>query len=196
MRISAGALIVCSLLLLSGCGLYQSHGYGKVARSPLPERHITPVFLPPNAPSISQRFRPVNLSPNGGHKGFDIFVPSRTPVLAAAPGTVSVVDVSVLYGRRILVNHARVADGFRLQTRYFHLSEPLVEPGQSVQRGELIGYSGASGMAGLFPHLHFEMFRLDEAGDLLRSYARIRYRAGKPDLPRALSRPGLGVTRC
>ena len=32
-----------------------------------------------------------------------------------------------------------------------------------VGRGELIGYSGASGMAGLFPHLHFEMFRLNEA---------------------------------
>ncbi len=151
------------LLALPGCGLYQSHGYGKVARSPLPEQFVTPVALPPNAPSISQRFRPVNLSPNGGHKGFDIFVPMRTPVLAAAPGVVAEVDLSLLYGRRILINHARVADGFRLQTRYFHLSEQQVEPGQAVRRGELIGYSGASGMAGLFPHLHFEIFRLDEA---------------------------------
>ena len=163
MKYCARAVICLCLFLLSGCGLYQSYGYGKVARSPLPKEVVTPVFLPPGAPSISQRFRPVSLSPNGGHKGFDIFVPSRTPVLAAAAGVVEVVDLSILYGRRIMINHARVAAGFRLQTRYFHLNEPLVEPGQSVRRGELIAYSGASGMAGLFPHLHFEIFRLNEA---------------------------------
>ena len=157
------AVIVVSLLALTGCGLYQSHGYGKVARSPLPRAQVTPVILPSFAPSISQRFRPVNLPADGGHKGFDIFVPSGTPVLAAAPGVVVEVDLSVLYGRRVMLNHARVADGFRLQTRYFHLSEPLVEPGQAVARGVLIAYSGASGMAGLFPHLHFEIFRLNEA---------------------------------
>ena len=162
MKLPARAAVPLLLPALHACGLYQSHGYGRVARSPLPAEHVTPVVLPPNAPSISQRFRPVSLSPNGGHKGFDIFVPTRTPVLVAAPGVVAEVDLSILYGRRVLVNHARVAAGFRLQTRYFHLSEAAVEPGQRVRRGELIGYSGASGMAGLFPHLHFEIFRLSE----------------------------------
>ena len=154
--------LLLAALSLGGCGLYQSHGYGRVARSPLPGEYVTPVTLPENAPSISQRFRPVDLPRDGGHKGFDIFVPHGTPVLAAAPGTVSNVDLSLLYGKRVFVDHARVADGFRLQTRYFHLTEQVVAPGQRVARGEVIGYSGATGMAGVFPHLHFEMFRLNE----------------------------------
>ncbi|MCP4471640.1 MAG: M23 family metallopeptidase [Gammaproteobacteria bacterium] len=63
---------------------------------------------------------------NNEHKGFDILVPSRTPVLAAAGGVVSRVQASVLYGRQVVIDHAATAAGYRIQTRYFHLSEQRV----------------------------------------------------------------------
>ena len=146
-------------LLIAGCGVYDKYGYGWVADSKL--TRPTPVQLPDNAPSISQRFRPQD-PPVTEHRGFDILIPARTPVLAAAAGVVSRVSVSLRFGREIAIDHDRAVDGIRLQTRYFHLAEQVVAEGDGVRRGQLIGYSGASGMAGVYPHLHFEVHRLDD----------------------------------
>jgi len=158
--------VFCALLIMSmfgGCSIYEKHGYGKVVNSRLDGSIATPVELPPDAPTISQRYRPVQPAEIGEHQGFDILVPYRTPVLAASDGIVTRVELSLLYGRQVMVNHGRAAAGYRLQTRYFHLTEQLVREGQAVARGQLLGYSGASGLAGGFPHLHFEVHRLDEA---------------------------------
>lgn len=149
-------------LATSACGYHQKHGYGWVARAQTPDP--TPLKLPEEAPSISQRFRPVAPPSANEHRGFDILVPQRTPVLAAADGKVARVSRSFLYGRQILLNHAQTAPGYRLQTRYFHLAEQSIERGETVKRGQLIGYSGATGIAaGPFAHLHFEVHRLDQA---------------------------------
>ena len=149
------------LMLLAGCGTYEKYGYGRVADSMLAEDVETVVELPANAPSISQRFRPEAISAKPEHRGFDIYVPSGTPVLAAADGRVSRSGVSMLWGRQILVDHAVTAAGHRIQTRYYHLAERLVEVGERVSRGQLLGYSGQSGMTGVYPHLHFEVHRLN-----------------------------------
>jgi murein DD-endopeptidase MepM/ murein hydrolase activator NlpD len=148
-----------AVLLLPACSYYDSHGYGRVANSKLAQP--TPLQLPPDAPSISQRFRPASGPANSNHRGFDILVSSGTPVLAAADGRVARVSISVLYGRQVLVNHDRGDAEYALQTRYFHLSEYLVSEGERVRRGQLLGYSGLSGLAGAFPHLHFEVHRLN-----------------------------------
>ena len=152
------------LLTLSACSAYvETYGYGWVKESPLPAEMVTEVHLPEGAPSISQRFRPEELSLDGGHMGFDIVVPSRTPVLAVTDGEVASIELSFLYGKQVMVNHGRTAAGFRVQSRYFHLSEQLVMPGEKVSRGQLLGFTGATGMAaGFFPHLHFEVYRLNK----------------------------------
>jgi len=160
MRIAITALFIT--LGTSGCSVYEKYGHGWVAQSKLDQASITPVQLPVIAPSISQRYRPVFASSQSEHKGFDILVPSRTPVLAAADGEVNNVTLSVLYGNQLILNHGRTAAGYRIQTRYFHLDEQLMKVGENVRRGQLVGYSGTTGLAGMYPHLHFEVHQLDD----------------------------------
>lgn len=150
-------------LALGGCAIYDRYGHGRVARSRLDPGLATPVTLPPAAPSISQRFRPDDVPFDAGHRGFDLLVPSGTPVIAAAAGTVSQLLLTPMFGRQIRVDHGHGDAGHRLQTRYLHLSERLVGEGEAVHRGQLLGYSGMSGFAAGFPHLHFEVHRLDDA---------------------------------
>ena len=157
------------LLILSqvGCSvIYSNYGYGKLAASKrIDGKAATSIVMPPNAPSISQRYRPAGIAdPRGGHNGIDLFIPVGTSVLAAADGVVSRVSISVLYGNQVLIDHGKVAQGRQLQTRYFHLDEPLVRENQIVKRGEQIGLSGLSGMAAGFPHLHFEVHEINYAG--------------------------------
>ena len=156
-----------TVLLLSfaatGCCIYEKYGHGKVAPSRLESASVTAVELPANAPSISQRYRPLFASSESEHKGFDILVPKRTPILAAADGEVERVSLSLFYGNQLILNHGRAAAGYRIQTRYFHLDELLVSMNEKVRRGQLVGYSGLTGLAAGFPHLHFEVHQLDES---------------------------------
>ncbi len=158
--------LIAFFMLLPGmtaCAVYDKYGHGIVVRSKLAADEATPVVLPANAPTISQRYLPGDVASAFEHKGFDILVPHRTPVLAAADAIVARVSLSLLYGKQVYLNHTEPQQGLRLQTRYFHLSERLVEEGQAVERGQVIGYSGATGMAGVYPHLHFEVHSLDDS---------------------------------
>ena len=167
-------ILVLSLAALCGCSIYQTYGYGKVAASRLGSQ-ATEVRLPANAPSISQRYMPLwgpcdsksaARTVGNEHKGFDLLLAMQTPVLAAADGVVSSNELSIMFGRRLALNHGVSEYGFPLQTRYFHLAKALVKEGDQVVRGQLIAYSGASGLAsGGLPHLHFEVHRLDEIQD-------------------------------
>lgn len=157
------SLTLLVMIATSGCSIYETYGHGMVVSSKLDKSAATPVKLPANAPSISQRYRPTFGSSFGEHKGFDMLVPSRTPVLAASDGVVDRVSLSILYGNQLILNHGRTANGYRIQTRYFHLSEQLVSAHQKVRRGQLVGYSGLTGLAAGFPHLHFEVHQLDES---------------------------------
>ena len=135
----------------------------------------------------------------GVHEGIDFPAPIGTPVLAAASGTVTRVDVSFLdwtreqqdialydalqlgytpaatldriRGRQVWVDH-----GKGLVTRYAHLSavEPLVV-GQRIDAGALIGEVGSSGYPQGGPHLHFEVRVGDDYfGDGLSGDALVR----------------------
>ena len=150
-------------LVIGGCSFSEKLRFGWVVKSRLDKALITPLELPAHAPSISQRYRPQFMSSQNEHRGFDILVPKRTPVLAAGGGEVNRVTLSLFYGNQLMLNHGRSTAGFRIQTRYFHLDEPLVAKGEKVRRGQLIGYSGATGLAAGFPHLHFEVHQLNEA---------------------------------
>jgi murein DD-endopeptidase MepM/ murein hydrolase activator NlpD len=85
------------------------------------------------------------------HKGVDISAPMGTPVHASADGVIYAAEYSSGYGRVVIIDH-----GHGMQTWYAHLSRFAVIPGEEIRRGEILGYSGASGKA-TAPHLHFEV---------------------------------------
>jgi murein DD-endopeptidase MepM/ murein hydrolase activator NlpD len=85
------------------------------------------------------------------HQGLDISTEKGDPVYATADGTVESASYTGDYGNLIVVRH-----GFGLVTRYGHLSRFAVTPGESVKRGTVIGYVGATGRA-TGSHLHYEI---------------------------------------
>ncbi|MBI5085272.1 MAG: M23 family metallopeptidase [Acidobacteria bacterium] len=85
------------------------------------------------------------------HLGFDLSKVQQAPVVASAAGKVLHASALGIYGNCIVIDH-----GYGLQSIYGHLSSIAVKPGQAVQRGEEIGRSGATGLAG-GDHLHFSI---------------------------------------
>jgi murein DD-endopeptidase MepM/ murein hydrolase activator NlpD len=84
------------------------------------------------------------------HSGIDIAAPSGTPVVATGSGTVVLAGWNGGYGKTIVIQHNDTQ-----QTLYGHLSEVSVQPGQTIERGTVIGLVGSTGNS-TGPHLHFE----------------------------------------
>lgn len=92
------------------------------------------------------------------HEGLDFAANVGTPVYATADGEISVVATDKSgYGNYVDIEH-----GFDYMTRYGHMSKILVKQGQTVKRGEMIGYVGSSGKS-TGPHLHYEVRLKGEA---------------------------------
>jgi murein DD-endopeptidase MepM/ murein hydrolase activator NlpD len=88
------------------------------------------------------------------HPGIDIGVPTGTPIRAAAAGRVVLlqpVGASGGYGNYTCLQHTGV-----MSTCYAHQSRFAVSMGQSVNQGQVIGYTGCTGLC-FGPHLHFEV---------------------------------------
>ncbi|MDE5555711.1 MAG: M23 family metallopeptidase [Muribaculaceae bacterium] len=85
------------------------------------------------------------------HEGMDFSSPIGTPVYATGDGTVTHGSWKSQYGNLIEIDH-----GYNYTTRYAHLSQILVKPGQKVKRGDLIGKVGNTGKS-TGPHLHYEV---------------------------------------
>lgn len=93
-----------------------------------------------------------------GHNGIDLATPVGTPILAIDAGVAShAKNDPTGYGNYVRIDHEW---GISL---YGHLSQLHVQPWQSVNRGQVIGLSGNSGMS-TGPHLHFEV-RLHPVND-------------------------------
>jgi len=90
------------------------------------------------------------------HAGTDFAAPQGTPIYATADGVVTHADWLSGYGRLIKIKH-----DFGIETRYAHLSQIRVTPGQRVSRGERIGDMGNSGRS-TGSHLHYEVRVGDE----------------------------------
>ena len=86
------------------------------------------------------------------HSGMDIKAQMGTPVHAPAAGTVVVAGPAHEYGTAVMLDH-----GQDIKTLYGHLSKVAVRPGQKVERGTLLAYSGNTGRSS-GPHLHYEIF--------------------------------------
>ena len=85
------------------------------------------------------------------HNGVDMNAGSGQAIVSASSGTVIFAGVKGGYGNTIMVDH-----GGGMVTLYAHQSKFAVSAGQSVKRGQTIGYVGSTGVS-TGPHLHFEV---------------------------------------
>ncbi len=88
---------------------------------------------------------------NPGHIGLDIDAEMWDPIVTAADGVVIFAEWGGGYGNLVIVEHE---DDWR--TYYAHFTEIVVEVGQEVRQGELLGGAGTTGYS-TGPHLHFEI---------------------------------------
>jgi hypothetical protein len=87
------------------------------------------------------------------HLGIDFPAPIGTPIYATGNGKVKVSGTERGYGKMVKINH-----GFGYETLYGHMSKIKVKKGQTVKRGEVIGYVGNTGIS-TGPHLHYEVIK-------------------------------------
>ena len=85
------------------------------------------------------------------HTGIDIGAPNGIPIRATGDGTVKTAEMASGYGREVVIDH-----GHGVETLYGHMSGFAVSAGQTVVRGEVIGYVGHSGRT-TGSHLHYEV---------------------------------------
>ncbi len=85
------------------------------------------------------------------HLGFDLAKLAHSPIPASNDGKVIWAQDLGIYGNCIVIDH-----GYGLQSVYGHLSEFLVKKGDMVKKGQTIGRTGSTGLAG-GDHLHFTM---------------------------------------
>ena len=85
------------------------------------------------------------------HLGYDLSITQHVGVEASNDGRVVFAAPLGIYGNCIVLDH-----GYGLQTIYGHLSEIAVHEGDMVKRGQIMGKSGQTGMAG-GDHIHFSM---------------------------------------
>ena len=113
-----------------------------------------PSILPANAIMISgfgNRTHPVSGAVKH-HDGIDFACQTGTPIYATGNAKVEEANYNDHgYGLVINLDHG---NGYR--SKYAHLSKILVQEGQDVHRGQLIGYSGSTGLS-TGPHLHYEI---------------------------------------
>jgi murein DD-endopeptidase MepM/ murein hydrolase activator NlpD len=85
------------------------------------------------------------------HLGIDLASTARAAVPAANAGTIVYAQDLGIYGNCVIVDH-----GLGLQTLYGHLSQIDVKAGDTVTKGQIVGRTGTSGLAG-GDHLHFDV---------------------------------------
>jgi murein DD-endopeptidase MepM/ murein hydrolase activator NlpD len=85
------------------------------------------------------------------HNGVDMNAGTGQPIVAAEAGTVIFAAAKGGYGNTLIVDH-----GGGMVTLYAHQSRFAVSSGQSVKRGQVVGYVGSTGVS-TGPHLHFEV---------------------------------------
>ena len=86
------------------------------------------------------------------HSGMDFTAPSGTEIYATGNGVIAYVNSS----KRGLGNHIIINHGYGYSTIYAHLDSFNVRSGQKVERGDVIGFVGSTGLS-VAPHLHYEV---------------------------------------
>ena len=111
------------------------------------------------------------------HTGTDIPAPRGTPIYAAKDGVVTTVSSNPYassYGIYCIINH-----GGGYSTLYAHQNQtPVVKEGDTVNKGQLIGYVGTTGRSTGY-HLHFELRVNGVRGDVLKLYPGMTFKSPK-----------------
>lgn len=136
------------------------------------------IMIKPVTGTVTQEF-------SGGHPGIDIAAPQGTPIYAPSDGTVEATGWgSYGEGYYIVISHIpgdsnqyRSYCPLENWTKYFHLDTILVQSGQSVTRGQLIGRVGMTGNATGY-HLHFEVRENGRYGTAVNPREYIRFGDG------------------
>jgi len=127
-----------------------------------------PTMWPVEGPvtgSFGERIDPFN-GEGAFHTGVDISTAYGQAVIAPADGVVTFAAEAAGYGRLMILEH-----GHGISTRYGHLASFGAAVGQSVRRGDVIGYVGQSGRS-TGPHLHYEV-RINDVPVNPHKYMRI-----------------------
>ena len=133
-----------------GSGLGPFSGLGGFDLSP-DAPSLWPVMGPIRS-SFGQREDPITGNGEGEfHTGVDISAPKGTPIRATADGVVRSAAMESGYGREVVIDHTH-----NIATCYAHMSGFTVIAGQTVVRGQVIGYVGTSGRT-TGAHLHYEV---------------------------------------
>lgn len=107
------------------------------------------------------RYHPI-LHENRPHEGIDITAAYGTQIIAPAAGRVVKVGWENGYGLMVVLEH-----GYGLETKYAHMSRTAVGVGQTVKRGDRLGWVGSTGLS-TGPHLHYEVLVNGRPVDPLR----------------------------
>lgn len=94
------------------------------------------------------------------HAGLDFTAPSGTPIYATGDGVVEEASLSdVGYGNHVVVRH-----GYGYKTLYGHMLRTKVKNGQTIKRGDVLGWVGSTGKS-TGPHCHYEVMKNGEKVD-------------------------------
>lgn len=85
------------------------------------------------------------------HNGVDLAGPQGTPIIATRAGVVTVTSYDDISGYYVTIDHQ---DGF--ESKYLHMTHYVVQPGQTVAAGQIVGYMGSTGSS-TGSHLHFSI---------------------------------------
>jgi murein DD-endopeptidase MepM/ murein hydrolase activator NlpD len=94
------------------------------------------------------------------HYGLDFAAPQGTPIYATADGTITTAgSTGNGYGNHVIINH-----GYGYETLYGHMVRVKVRNGETIKRGEVIGWVGSTGKS-TGPHCHYEVHKYGDKID-------------------------------
>jgi murein DD-endopeptidase MepM/ murein hydrolase activator NlpD len=127
----------------------QKEWASRPAIQPINNKNLTHLYL-----VFGERMHPI-LGYSRPHNGLDFAAPFKSPIYATGDGVVTYADGGTTYGNVVFINH-----GYGFETRYAHMSRFIVNVGDVVKRGQVIGYVGSTGLSG-GTHLHYEVLYKD-----------------------------------
>lgn len=183
-RLGAGAMVVCAVVIAASMTACMVRPTLQDAPAATPETaeaaepEATPTPAPTQAPTAvvntaqlplledpanSPRFIDpvpdytyISRFKSDSHRGDDLHAAEGTDVLAAADGVVAQAGEHFSYGNFVVIDHGTNAEGHSWRTLYAHLQSAIVQTGQTVTQGQLIGYVGNTGKS-TGNHCHFEV---------------------------------------